>query len=167
VKADSSWTTLLAGFCVAGAGIGMVNPTLATTAVGVVAPQRSGMASGINNTFRQVGIATGIAALGAIFQSRIEHKLGEALAGTPGAAHAGDIAHGVASGGAKQVLSAVPPQFKERVASAANDAFVSGLNELFLVGAAIAIVGGLLAAVLVRKRDFVAHGQAEAAPAAA
>ena len=29
--------------------------------------ERAGMASGINNTFRQVGIATGIAALGAIF----------------------------------------------------------------------------------------------------
>ena len=29
------------------------------------------MASGINNTFRQVGIATGIAGLGAIFQSKV------------------------------------------------------------------------------------------------
>ena len=59
---------LLAGFLVAGGGIGLVNPPLATAAVGVVAPQRAGMASGINSTFRQVGIATGIAGLGAIFQ---------------------------------------------------------------------------------------------------
>ena len=29
------------------------------------------MASGANNTFRQVGIATGIAVLGAVFQSQI------------------------------------------------------------------------------------------------
>ena len=29
------------------------------------------MASGINNTFRQVGIATGIAGLGAIFQHQV------------------------------------------------------------------------------------------------
>ena len=36
----------------------------------VVEPRRAGMASGINNTFRQVGIATGIAGLGAIFQSK-------------------------------------------------------------------------------------------------
>ncbi len=47
----------------------MVNPPLATTAVGVVPVQRAGMAAGVNNTFRQVGIATGIAGLGAIFQS--------------------------------------------------------------------------------------------------
>jgi hypothetical protein len=48
-----------------------VNAPLATTAVSTVAVQRAGMASGINNTFRQVGIATGIAALGAIFASRV------------------------------------------------------------------------------------------------
>ena len=62
------WTALLAGFLIAGAGIGLVNPALASAAIGVVEPQRAGMASGINSTFRQVGIATGIAALGAIFQ---------------------------------------------------------------------------------------------------
>src|SRR3954451_4533280 len=110
VSAHSKWTTLLAGFCVAGAGIGMVNPALATTAVGVVDPRRSGMASGINNTFRQVGIATGIAALGAIFQSHITDKLTSALAGTPGADRAGDIAQAVSAGALKEVVSAVPPQ---------------------------------------------------------
>jgi len=69
VKVSSGWTTLLAGFLIGGIGIGMVNPPLASTAVGVVPPQRAGMAAGVNNTFRQVGIATGIAGLGAIFQS--------------------------------------------------------------------------------------------------
>ncbi len=71
VTPGSGWTALLPGFLCAGAGIGMVNPPLASTAIGVVAPSRSGMASGANNTFRQVGIATGIAALGAIFQHEV------------------------------------------------------------------------------------------------
>jgi predicted MFS family arabinose efflux permease len=70
VSAGSRWTTLLPGFIVGGIGVGMVNAPLAATAVGVVEPRRAGMASGINNTFRQVGIATGIAGLGAIFQTR-------------------------------------------------------------------------------------------------
>jgi hypothetical protein len=39
----------------------MVNRPLASTAVGVVEPHRSGMASGVNTTFRQIGIAVGIA----------------------------------------------------------------------------------------------------------
>jgi len=70
VTPSSGWTTLLPGFILGGIGIGLVNAPLASTAIGVVEPRRAGMASGINNTFRQVGIATGIAGLGAIFQSR-------------------------------------------------------------------------------------------------
>ena len=70
VTAHSSWTTLLPGFLVGGLGIGMVNAPLASVAVSVVEPRQAGMASGINNTFRQVGIATGIAGLGAILQSK-------------------------------------------------------------------------------------------------
>ncbi|HTA13054.1 MAG TPA: MFS transporter, partial [Solirubrobacteraceae bacterium] len=61
VNASSSWTALIPGFVLGGAGIGMINPPLASTAIGVVPHERSGMASGINSTFRQVGIATGIA----------------------------------------------------------------------------------------------------------
>ena len=77
VELGDSWTTLLPGFLFAGAGIGMVNPGIAQTAIGVVPPPRAGMASGINSTFRQVGIATGVAALGAVFQSQVTSKLAE------------------------------------------------------------------------------------------
>jgi EmrB/QacA subfamily drug resistance transporter len=69
VTHSSHWTTLLTGFVAGGIGIGLVNAPLAVTAVGVVEPRRAGMASGTNNTFRQIGIATGVAALGAIYQS--------------------------------------------------------------------------------------------------
>jgi predicted MFS family arabinose efflux permease len=47
----------------------MVNPPLASTAISVVPPQRVGMASGGNTTFRQIGIAAGIAVLGTVFAS--------------------------------------------------------------------------------------------------
>ena len=70
ITPSSDWTTLLPGFIVGGIGIGLVNAPLASTAVSVVEPRRAGMASGINNTFRQVGIATGVAGLGAIYQSQ-------------------------------------------------------------------------------------------------
>jgi EmrB/QacA subfamily drug resistance transporter len=71
VDVDSGWTILLPGFIVAGAGVGLTNPAIASGAVGVVEPARAGMASGINSTFRQVGIATGIAGLGAVFQHEV------------------------------------------------------------------------------------------------
>ena len=71
ISAHSSWTHLIPGFVVAGAGSGMVNPPLASTAIGVVDPRDAGMASGINTTFRQVGIATAVAALGSIFATKL------------------------------------------------------------------------------------------------
>jgi EmrB/QacA subfamily drug resistance transporter len=65
------WTALLAGLLVGGAGIGTISPALAAAMIGVLPVERSGLSSGINNTFRQVGIAAGIAGLGAIFQHRL------------------------------------------------------------------------------------------------
>jgi EmrB/QacA subfamily drug resistance transporter len=168
LTSSSDWTALLPGFLLAGAGIGLVNPALASTAVGVVPPQRSGMASGINNTFRQVGIATGIAALGALFQSAIARKLGPALAHTTAAGQLSSISHAVAAGGTATVLSHVPPAQRTFAAHAIHVAFVGAMNELFIVAAVVALVGAAGGLLLVRKGDFIAIQHApEAAPAAA
>ncbi len=134
VTVHSGWTALLPGFIVAGIGVGMVNAPLASTAVSVVEPRRAGMASGLNSTFRQVGIATGIAGLGAIFQNRIQSEL-----------------HGA---GATKIVSSGVVQGSE----IARAAFISGLDEILLVGAIVAFVGAVLAFVLVRRRDFVPSG---------
>jgi EmrB/QacA subfamily drug resistance transporter len=143
VKPDSSWTTLLPGFIVAGAGVGMTNPGIGQGAIGVVEPARAGMASGINTTFRQVGIATGVAALGAIFQSRIEDKL-----------HSAKLGEAVSSGALGSLTGPVR--------RAAEVAFTDALNEIFLIGAIIAFVGAALGLALTRGRDFVPHGQPQA-----
>jgi EmrB/QacA subfamily drug resistance transporter len=166
VSDSSDWTALLPGFLVAGAGIGCVNPNLAQAAIGVVHPRQSGMASGINSTFRQVGIATGIAALGAIFQSHVRNQVSAALAHSPVASEAGQIAHGVASGGGREALGSVPPQARGLVAHAARHAFVTGLAELFVIGAVVAFVGAVLGFVLVRQEDFVAPAHESAGAAA-
>jgi hypothetical protein len=114
-----------------------VNAPLAATAVSVVPPRQAGMASGINNTFRQVGIATGIAGLGAIFQQSVQASLGGAPA---------KFGRAVASGNVRT--------------PAARAAFVHGLNEILLVAAFVAIAGAVLAFALVRRRDLVPHAPA-------
>src|ERR1700684_3732980 len=88
LTAGSGWTHLIPGLIVAGAGAGLVNVPLASTAVGVVAPARAGMASGINSTLRSVGLATGIAALGAIFTAQLPTTITRQVAGTALASHA-------------------------------------------------------------------------------
>jgi EmrB/QacA subfamily drug resistance transporter len=163
----SHWTVLLPGFLLAGAGVGLVNPALATAAIGVVPPQRSGMASGINNTFRQVGIATGIAVLGALFESRIASQLAPRLVGTPAAGHASQIGHAVAAGGAQQVLHSVPAASRAQANAAIHVAFASAMNEILLLGGVIALIGSVVAVALVRGRDFATYGAPEPAAAAA
>src|SRR4029079_6289632 len=71
----SDWTELIPGFIVSGLGAGMVNPPLASTAIGVVPPQKAGRASGVKPTFPQRGIAASIAALGSIFNAALQHNL--------------------------------------------------------------------------------------------
>jgi EmrB/QacA subfamily drug resistance transporter len=72
VDANSEWTVLLPGLLVGGLAIGVISPALAAAMVSVLPVERSGLASGINNTFRQLGIAIGIAGLGAIFQHHVD-----------------------------------------------------------------------------------------------
>jgi EmrB/QacA subfamily drug resistance transporter len=152
LQPGDDWTALLAGFLIAGAGIGLVNPALATAAVGVVEPQRAGMASGINSTFRQVGIATGIAGLGAIFQHVVAQNLLEGAAGRlPRGVSGSDAADFVSFGGFRALHNAALTRLAEQ-------SFVDGLNDILLVAAIVAFAGAILAAVLTRPGDFVQHG---------
>ncbi|MBA3327283.1 MAG: MFS transporter [Solirubrobacterales bacterium] len=80
LRTDSSWTTLLPGMLVSGVGIGIANPFATFATLGVVPTARSGTAAGINSTFRQLGVAGGIAALGAILQ---RHVARDEAAGAP------------------------------------------------------------------------------------
>jgi EmrB/QacA subfamily drug resistance transporter len=164
LHAGSGWTALLGGFLLAGAGVGLANPTLASTAVGVVAPARAGMASGIGNTFRQVGIATGIAALGAIFQHEVGQKVARAFAGAPAAVRA-RVAHvpaDVLATGSPKPFRAIPGGVHAYLTG-----FTGALNTLFVIAGVTAIAGSALAALLVRSRDFVVPPGAEAAAEAA
>jgi EmrB/QacA subfamily drug resistance transporter len=148
LTASSSWTALLAGFIISGVGVGLVNAPLASTAVSVVPPQRAGMGSGINSTFRQVGIATGTAGLGALFQHLLANRADGPFARVP----------------AEALAQGRPPIPGAAAHHAYLALFTDSLNDLFLVGAVIAFAGAIGAFALVRQRDFIAS-QAAARPA--
>ena len=65
-EVDSSWTALLPGMLLAGVGTGLFNPSVIAVALGSVPIEQSGLAAGVNDTFRQAGVAVGVAALGAL-----------------------------------------------------------------------------------------------------
>ncbi|GAA3687550.1 MFS transporter [Gordonia hankookensis] len=149
-----SWTQLVPGFVVAGVGTGLINPPLASTAVGVVEQERAGMASGINSTFRQIGIATGVAVLGSVLASHFADTVASALTGGPLSARAREIGDAVADGNMAGVLGTVPGPLRAGVARAAAQGYADALDRVLLIAAVVALVAGLIAAALIRSRDF-------------
>jgi EmrB/QacA subfamily drug resistance transporter len=75
---ESSWVILMPGFIIASIGTGLFNPALTNVALSSVSQEMSGVAAGVNDTFRQAGIAVGVAALGALIPAE------NAFGGDPG-----------------------------------------------------------------------------------
>jgi EmrB/QacA subfamily drug resistance transporter len=66
IGVDSSWTAILPGLLVTSIGTGLFNPTGSALALNALPDEQSGLAAGANDTFRQTGVAVGIAALGTL-----------------------------------------------------------------------------------------------------
>jgi EmrB/QacA subfamily drug resistance transporter len=154
----SDWTHLVPGLVVSGVGVGLMNPPLASTAVGVVAPQRAGMASGINSTFRQVGIATGIALLGTLFSNKVQSEVVDKVRAVPALArHAHQLAGAVSSDNFRGTLLQLPRAQRHTAHDIITSAFTTGLDRILLVGAIIAFAAGVVALATIRSKDFVRH----------
>jgi hypothetical protein len=166
VDNGSGYGAILIGLCVSGVGIGLVNPPLASVAVSVVPPQQSGMASGISSTFRQVGIATGIAGLGAIFQHVINNDVTSKLSGTFDASTTSSIAEGITNGQVGAAIQAHPDK-AQLITGVVHDSFVGGFNDISYVAAAIALAGAVVVALTVKNSELHGHGapQPAATPA--
>jgi EmrB/QacA subfamily drug resistance transporter len=156
VEAGDTWTTLLGGFLVAGVGVGLLNPVIADVALSVVPKERSGMAAGINDTFRQVGVAVGVAVWGAIFIGHGATKFREVAAGTPFASgnNPRQMVEAASSGALHQAVAAVPPPARHMVTNAAGEGFLAGFNDVLTLGAFVAFAGAILALWLVREGEI-------------
>ena len=155
VGADSSWPALVAGFAISGIGVGLATPTLGSSAMASVQPERGGMAAGAVNTARQLGFALGIAVLGSIFTARVAHSLSvHGLHGTSG------LANALAGGQSKAVIGKAPSAGRQQLVHTIHIAFASGLDAAFLVAGVVGVLAGLAVLILVRPAK-------NAAPAAA
>jgi EmrB/QacA subfamily drug resistance transporter len=163
ISPEDDWEVLLPGFLVSGAGMGVISPALASAMVGVLPAEQSGLASGINNTFRQTGIAAGIAGLGAIFQSRISASL-SGVASASGGDVPDAIVEAAARGRYEDVVGAGGLDLGS-VREVVREGFVNGLNDVFLVAAVAAFAGVVLALLLIRARDFRPEAAAQTAGA--
>ncbi|MGW1837688.1 MFS transporter [Streptomyces sp. NPDC002067] len=140
---------MLAGLIVMGAGVALAMPAMAGAIMSAIPPERAGVGAGVNGTLMEFGQGLGVAVLGAVLTARFQALLPVAAAG------AGSLAAALAAAGTEAERTAV------------HDAFAAGIGTGQLAGAAAVFLGGLLAAVLLRRAERAAGPAAEGAPAAA
>lgn len=128
VDESTGFWSLVPSLVLAGVGMGVTMTPMTYAVLGSVGVDKSGVASGVLNTFRQTGGALGIAIMGAILTAKIQ---------------------------------AVP--LGPDAAAAYIAAYVDGLQQAFLLGAAITLAGSIVAVVAVRKTRPL--GQAVIEPA--
>jgi DHA2 family multidrug resistance protein-like MFS transporter len=159
IAAESSVTLVVVSSVVV--ALGLAAPiTLGTDlAVGSVAPERAGVASGISETSAELGGALGIAVLGSIGVAVYRNQLADAVpAGVPLEA---SEASKDTLGGAVEAVETLPGGLGTRLLEVAQEAFIQGLQFAALTSAAVALGAAALAAVLLRRRRAGTEQEAE------
>ncbi|WP_280225554.1 DHA2 family efflux MFS transporter permease subunit [Nocardia farcinica] len=155
VDVDSAWTALIPAMILIGLGMGVFNPPRAAFSIAVTTPDKSGMASGINETFQQAGVAIGIAAVGAFFQNRVAGAFTETDTARRVFGEQVDTAgDAVAAAGPSAVLDGLPASVSGAVRAAAETAFVDGLRTAMVLAAVLAAVSGVIAFCTMRRSDL-------------
>ena len=120
------YTGMLLGLVLIGVGCAVANPAMAHAIMSSIPPAKAGVGAGVNGTLAEFGNGLGVAVLGAVLNARFAAvSLPVALA---------------AAGSAVE---------RERVI----DAYADGLSVSQLVGAVAVLLGGIVAAALLRRAE--------------
>lgn len=163
IEPGSSWTSLLPSMIVMGIGMGLFNPPRAAVTIGVVEPSRGGMASGMGETFQQVGVAVGIAGFGALFNHRVVDGFSSSAVASQLGPSAAGFAQAAATGA--PASTALDPGTLQLVADASRTAYVHGFTSVMALCGIVCGVGALIAFLFIRRGDL--HESALAAAAGA
>ncbi|MCX4865775.1 MFS transporter [Streptomyces sp. NBC_00257] len=139
---------MLLGLVVMGAGIALAMPAMANAIMSAIPPEKAGVGAGVNGTLAEFGNGLGVAVLGAVLNSRF-------AALVPAAVGAASLPAALASAGDAGERARI------------TDAFASGLETSQLFGAVAVLVGGLLAAVLLRRAERTESARADSTGTAA
>ena len=137
VSVELNYGLFLAGLVLFGSGMALAGAP-ATTAITSSLPEaKQGVASAVNDTAREFGSALGIAILGSVLNSAYLSNLGSATSGLP--AQAAQAAQSSVAG-AQEVATKLGPA-GQRLAAAADQAFVDGVSNAVLVAAVLLVLG--------------------------
>lgn len=149
IEVGTTFSALLPSFILLGAGIGLTMSPMSTAAMNSVVTAKAGVASGVLSMFRMIGGTFGVALLGALFQNQAKARLNETLADSGLAPdQRAELARQL-TGGVPDV-EGVPPDQVARLTAAAHDAFVYGLTHAMALSVGVAIIGVIVALVMIR-----------------
>ena len=120
VGPHSSWTVILPGDLVVCIGTGLFNPALGIVALGAGPIEDSGLLAGVNDAFRQGGIAVGVAVFGAIVPAGAALGHGAATAYVTGLHHALIVGAGLAFVGAAVTVALLGARRRSRTGALAS-----------------------------------------------
>ncbi|MEE1738446.1 MFS transporter [Streptomyces sp. BE147] len=149
-------------FFVQGTGMAHIMPPVTVAVMQALPREKAGSGSAINNTFRQVGGALGVAVLGSVLSTVYRGDIEGHLAGVPAGVR--DVA-GESIEATLGVAAELGPAGRPLVA-AANDAFIGAMHVTALGSAAVALIGALVVGLFLPGRPPV-RGDGPAGPAAA
>jgi EmrB/QacA subfamily drug resistance transporter len=153
---DTSYGFIAGAFVLMGFGMGLVMSPMSTAAMNSVDPSKAGVASGTLSMSRMVGGSFGVAAMGALISALGSHKLAELLPNVSDSARS-KLTDALGSGAGSSATG--------HTASALQDAFVYALNDGLRVGALVALIGAIVAAVLIEPKRAAVAAETEPLPA--
>ncbi|CAM5250977.1 hypothetical protein SCYAM73S_06209 [Streptomyces cyaneofuscatus] len=143
-------------FFVQGTGMAHIMPPVTVAVMQALPREKAGSGSAINNTFRQVGGALGIAVLGSVlstvYRGDIEGHLGAVPAGAR--AVAGESIEATLG-----VAEKLGPVAGKPLVAAAHDAFISAMHVTALGSAAVALIGALVVGLYLPGRARAGTGE--------
>ncbi|HAT54306.1 MAG TPA: MFS transporter [Lactobacillus sp.] len=165
VSIQTTYLSFVGGFVLLGIGNAIVNPPLSSAAMDSVAIHQVGIASGVLNVFRQLGISFGIVILGlrmsAAYNPAITHQFAklplpqQAVHGiTHALQQAGPISGNVVLKGVRHTALQYPNGgvLMHKMSNAVFAAFNTGFRSVLMTAIAFALIGGLAAVFFIRDR---------------
>ncbi len=146
INEHSGYGLLLPGFIGMGLGMGLVMSPMSTAAMNAVDRSKAGAASGVLSMSRMVGGSVGLAAMGALVAAVGKSQISSLLPHLPTGVR-DHIVSSLGSGSASTGSHHAAPQ----IVHAIHSAFISALGTGLEIGAAVMVVGAVIAWVLIER----------------